>query len=353
MGLKDYQAAIQKFDSLKFKDYTRKGQDYEFIETNIHLKNIAEVLDEVKEITPKELIGKDDLYHNVIQAIQEFNSLCEQIKRFDPTKNDPNREFNNIKSKARKLYNQIFIGDSSSNYSNFPALAYKRKLEVADVDTINNLVDQIMTARDKASSLIKQIQNSSRSKFAHDYSKIFHFEAIKHSRLTFRKGENSETEKYGVGIAEFFLLVGLALVGILIFLVGNDFFIPDSAALKNDLQMIKDIGFTSVSYTQVLIPVYLKKLIILGLLLFGLRFCFRQFSIHKHLHTVNKHRANTLDSFEFFHDNLKDGDAESRDQYLIEVAKSIFNLNDTGFIRNDSKESISFVDNFKFFKDKA
>lgn len=352
MPSKEDEIAIKKFNSLKFQDYSRKGQDYEFEHTNIHLSKIAEVLDEVKEVTPNELIGRDSLHGHVIRAINEFNDLCQKIKSFDPTKNDPNREFNSIKTEARQLYDKIFVGGSNSNYSNFPTLAYGRKLETTNVNKVSNIVDQIVQARDKASSLLKEVQNSSRSKFAHDYSKIFHFEAIKHSRLTFWKGDNSEAEKYGIGIAEFFLLVGLVLVGILICLVGNDFFIPDSSVLKNDLQMIQGIGFTNVSYTQVLIPVYLKKLIILGLLLFGLRFCFRQFSIHKHLHTVNIHRANTLDSFEFFHDNLKDGEAESRDQYLIEVAKSIFNLNDTGFIKNDSKESISFVDNFKFFKDK-
>lgn len=134
MSLKEYKAAVEKFDSLKFQDYSRKGQDYEFIETDIHLNKIAEVLDEVKEVTPKELIGRDTFYSYVIKAIQDFNAICEQIKRFDPTKHDPNREFDNIKSKARKLYDQIFVGDSSANYSNFPALAYKRKMEIADLD---------------------------------------------------------------------------------------------------------------------------------------------------------------------------------------------------------------------------
>ncbi|MCC5906396.1 MAG: hypothetical protein JJU13_09325 [Balneolaceae bacterium] len=116
-----------------------------------------------------------------------------------------------------------------------------------------------------------------------------------------------------------------------------NFFIPDTASVQDDIEAIKAMGIDSITYTQALIPFYLKRLILLGLLLFGMRFCFKQFTIHKHLHTVNKHRANTLDSFQFFHNNLKDSDSEIRDQYLIEVAKSIFNLKGTGFIKNESR----------------
>ncbi len=353
MALKNEKEFFQEFEDFKDQDFSRKGLDFEFVEADIQLKKIAEILDGVKNYTPKQLKGRTNLHGYVLNATKEFNDICKSIINFNTSDQDPNRTATQIKQKARQLYDKILVPDSNSKYSTFPALALEWKLKNADLNEVNNLIDQIEDAKDRASSLLKQIENSSRSKFAHDYSEIFHQEAIQHSRITARKGENKKGKRYGIGFAEGYLILGIILIGILLYLVTNDFFIPESSSLESDLNIIREMGFESVTYTQVLIPFYLKKLIILGLLIFGLRFSFKQFSIHKHLHTVNKHRANTLDSFEFFHNNLKDGDSESRDQYLIEVAKSIFNLKETGFIKMESKESISFVDNFKFFRDES
>jgi len=357
MALKTEKQIIEEFNELKFQDYSRKGQDYEFIETDMQLNKVGEILDGVKDYTPQRLRGRVNLHSNVTKAIKEFVDICKSIRDFDATARDPNQTANQIKQNARKLYDQFLVPDSSSNYSTFPALAIDNKLKTTNLNEINDLVDQITNQRDKAAELTKQIEDSSRSKFAQDYSEIFHHEAKTHSRISFKKGKDiSNKEKntrLGLGFAEVYFLFGVAFTGLLIWLILTDYFMPDPNLLKSDLQTIQEIGISSVSYSQVLIPFYLKKVVILAIIFFGIRFSFKQFAIHKHLHTVNQHRANTLDSFDFFHKNLKDSDADSRDQYLIEVAKSIFNMSDTGFIKNESKESISVIDNFKFFKDQS
>lgn len=353
MRTKEEESLLNKFDQLKNKDLSRKGLDYEFIESNIQLKKISEILDNVKDYTPNKLKGRTNLHGNVLVAIKEFNDICTSILNFNTSDQDPNRKAIQIKQKARQLYDKILAPDSDSRYSSFPALALDWKLKTIDFDETNNVVDQIIDARDRASKMLNQIENSSRSKFAHDYSEIFHQEAIQHSRFTVWKGEPKKGNRFGIGFAEAYLILGSLLICILLYLVTNNFFIPQPFDLESDLELINEMGFETVNYSQVLIPFYLKKLIILGLLVFSLRFCLKQFSIHKHLHTVNKHRANTLDSFDFFHKNLKEGDSESRDQYLIEVAKSIFNIKDTGFIKNENHDSISFIDNYKFFRDQS
>lgn len=342
---------IEKFNELKFNDYSRKGQDYEFIETDLQLKKIAEILDGVKDYTPKRLRGRVNLHTNVQKAIKEFVDICNDINEFNATNSDSSRKATQIKQEARQLYDQILVPDSGSKYSTFPALALENRVNLANLNEIENLVGQIVDERDKATDLRKQIEDLSRSKFAKDYSKIFHEEASIHSKFKLKES-NNEFER-GIGYAELYGGLGLILISVLLFLVLRDFFIPEPNFLLSDLEAIKELGISNVTYSQLLIPFYLKKIIVLALLLFSIRFSFKQFTIHKHLHTVNKHRANILDSFDFLYKNLKDSGDESRDQYLIEVAKSIFNLNDTGYVKNESKDSISFIDNFKFFKDQS
>lgn len=353
MALKSEKQIIQEFDKHKSKDYSRKGLDYEFIESNIELQHVAKVLDGIKNYLPKELIGRSSLGGNIKVAINEYVTICEQIDSFNTNQNDPNRNAQQIKNDARKLYDKIFAPDSNSRYSNFLAVYLDSKMDALDLSKAEESVGQLEEIKERANNLVKRIEDSSREKFAHNYSEIFHLEAVRHSSLNLIKNGKEKVYKRGIGFAERYLSIGIVITIILFWLLINDFFIPDTDTVQESIKAIKGKGVENVTYAQALIPFYLKRLIILGLLIFGMRFCFMQFTIHKHLHTVNKHRANTLDSFQFFHDNLKGGDSEIRDQYLIEVAKSIFNLKDTGFIKNDSNESISFIDNFKFFKDQS
>lgn len=348
MAVETQEEFIEEFNEHKFQDYSRKGLDYEFIETDIQLEKIAEVLDELKDYTPKILRGRVNLHSNVLSAIKEFVDICKSIRDFDVTDRDPNQKSTQVKQEARQLYDRILV--SGSKYSTFPALALENRFKNTDLSEINDIVGQINDLREKASEITRQIEDSSRSKFANDYSKIFLDEANNHSRVSLSRNKNV---RMGLGYAEGYLSFGLVLIIGLLYLILSDYFIPEPSFLTDDLNTLQQMGIENVSFNQLLIPFYLKKVIILALLLFGMRFCFKQFTIHKHLHTVNKHRANILNSFDFLYTNLKESGDESRDQYLIEVAKSIFNLNDTGFVKNESKDSISFIDNFKFFKDQS
>ncbi|NBC05361.1 MAG: hypothetical protein GVY20_16880 [Bacteroidetes bacterium] len=351
---KEEQQVLEKFERLKFQDYSREGKDIEFKDENLRLKEIAEVLDEVKDFVQDELKGKSNIHTTIVNALKEFNEICSAINSFNASDKNSVQNSEQIRRRARQFHDQIFTGENVNNFSSLPTLAVDWRLRKNNPEEVGNIVDQIIKDRDKAAKLVKQIEDSSRTNFAQNYSKIFHNEALNHSRFKINKDESEEenSEKNRVGQSERFLILGIILITILFLLVLLNFFIPDGEDLQSELELVKNIGIESVSYTQILIPYYVKKIIVLGLILFGIKFSFKQYSIHKHLHTINKHRANTLDSFQFFYENLKDGEAESRDQYLIEVAKSIFSTTDTGFIKSDSKDTVSFIDNFKLFKDK-
>lgn len=329
---------------------SRDKDETNFPTAEYHLDFVGEILNDLVSNTKFGLLEHTDLQKVLTEAIKEFISISQLISDPIPSsyKEKEIEYINQIEERAKNLFDDIVFPDQNSKYAAFLSLAVNNKLKNINLDSASALIEEIQKERNKANQLTREIEDRSRSKFAHDYSNIFHHEAKSHSRITLKSKENTS---FGLGYAQFYFLLGILFIGILVWLINTDYFIPNPNLIKNDLLSIQELGISSVSYSQVLIPFYLKKVLILALIFFGIRFSFKQFAIHKHLHTVNQHRANTLDSFDFFHKNLKDSDADSRDQYLIEVAKSIFNMSDTGFIKNDSKESISFIDNFKFFKE--
>jgi hypothetical protein len=152
--------------------------------------------------------------------------------------------------------------------------------------------------------LVSNIKDSSSSKFAHDYSKIFHDEATTHSRIRLFSKKDEKFNKKGIGLAEWYMLFGILLIGVLFYLVFNNYFIPNSSDLSETLESIASIGLESVTYTQLVIPYFIKKLIVLAILLFGIKFAFRQFSIHKHLHTLNIFKKDFVKSLYFSHRKL-------------------------------------------------
>jgi hypothetical protein len=74
------------------------------------------------------------------------------------------------------------------------------------------------------------------------------------------------------------------------------------------------------------------RFLVISLFIFVVSFCFKQFRVNMHLYTLNKHRANTLKSFDYL---TRAPDPLSPDSYnaiLMEVAKSIYESGQTGYI---------------------
>lgn len=70
---------------------------------------------------------------------------------------------------------------------------------------------------------------------------------------------------------------------------------------------------------------------ILTLLAFVLSFCVRQYTASKHNETVNRHRQNSLQTFETFVSAA--ADQETKDAVLLEATRSIFSAQPSGFLR--------------------
>jgi hypothetical protein len=67
------------------------------------------------------------------------------------------------------------------------------------------------------------------------------------------------------------------------------------------LILIFGVKLFNIDYNnpQAYLPQIIQKIAVLAVLIYLIRFSFKQFSINKHLYTINKHRENVLNSFKF------------------------------------------------------
>ena len=108
---------------------------------------------------------------------------------------------------------------------------------------------------------------------------------------------------------------------------------PQLSEVIQDLSQNAPAGEVSIVN---LIPIIGSRVIILFVFSFGLVWSARQFSANQHNLVVNRHRQNSLSTFQEFVEATKD-DRETRNAVLIQATQSIFAPQPTGFSKRDTE----------------
>lgn len=85
----------------------------------------------------------------------------------------------------------------------------------------------------------------------------------------------------------------------------------------------------------------ITKLIIYAIMIFVISFSFKQYNICKHLNTINTHRQNALNSYKLFTQSIVGEDFASQNALMIQVAKSIYEQNQTGYLGNENNQGVN------------
>jgi hypothetical protein len=179
----------------------------------------------------------------------------------------------------------------------------------------NELTTEVNTSTEQVKSFLKEanetlaLLNKEAGKIGvQDYARIFEDQAAEHSRF-FKKG---------IGKAQVWLLSAIVTFGILIYMF----------TLLDSIFTVKG----STAFTPEVIVHVVGRFLLISLVIFLVSFSFKQFRINMHLYTLNKHRANTLKSFEYLTRAPDKLDPGSYNAILMEVAKSIYEAGQTGYI---------------------
>ena len=158
------------------------------------------------------------------------------------------------------------------------------------------------------------------------YADIFEKQALEHSNLFKVPNEVGDMEAgWKLGKAQVWIIVLFVLMILLMILYSNlDSYFP----LGN-----------STTFTPSILTHLFGRVMSLSIFIFFISFSVKQYRINMHLYTLNKHRANTLKSFEYLTKAPDKLDPSSYNAILMKVAESIYESGQTGFITGSESNS--------------
>ena len=153
-------------------------------------------------------------------------------------------------------------------------------------------------------TILGELRKKSADKTVVDYANIFKQQAEKYSGFSFRL-KPWKDKKISIGIAEYWVSLALVLGIGLVFAI----------------KYLTDIfPLNSTDNFEIRINQLLTRFAFISFLIYLVTFCIKQYSISKHLFTLNKHRQNTLNSYKLFLASVDREDTTTRNALMMEVA---------------------------------
>lgn len=310
-----------------------------FEDVAAQLKNAIEILD--KDTDHSKLL--DDI---VFEFVSHFNSIFNMVLEYEPISDsrNSNTHLGRLTNMIQGFRNFMYTGRDNSgsvpstldrcNFTGLLAMiqnlglrdtAKKMTDALADLETKRGVVDSIVAdAREKAGKMVFK-----------EYAVIFEEEALSYSsfgfrhtdkdiRIPFTKGKHKvKGLTIDIGTAELWLIFACVMLSLFGYAVL-------SGSLNDFLPIKKSDEIISQIFTRVLA---------LSMWVFITTFAFRQFSINKHLSTVNRHRANALNSYNLFINSIDPTDKQTRNALILTVSKAIYDQTNTGHLSSRTSQS--------------
>jgi hypothetical protein len=264
----------------------------------------------------------------VITFASIWNSFHTNIRNYNLV-NDGQNRFNQRQTiiiSITNWYNACFTGFDSQNgnrTNNF-LLIYGAVKGLANKDIssyrirLNQLIIEFEKKRKDVDEITNELRKKSGDQTISDYAEIFKKASENHSFFSIRP-------KFKIGSAEKWLALGIVMIGVF-----------SSTIIK--LNDWLGINFNSSEPGLLTIQI-ISRLLILSIWVYVISFCLKQYSVNKHLSTLNKHRQNTLDSYKLFLQSIDPTDGITKNALMMEVAKSIYEHGSTGHLTSKNADS--------------
>lgn len=247
--------------------------------------------------------------HRVGTTAKRISAAIHEVRSFDVSCNNPTNERAHILQSVEDARNEVFD-------ALHPLFAYYQVKHAGFTETLSNATQTILEARNlmrNARIETDEIRKKTRE-FAADaavakHAAIFETEASAH--------ENSASRWMRATVIIAVVTVGVAIGLVALPVIAPDVWLPNT--------------------TQATVQMAFSKLLLISTLTFTLIWCSRNYNAHRHNHTLNRHRANAMKTFEVF----RDGAAEEhvKDAILLHAAQASFSSRTTGYDSPDKEAS--------------
>lgn len=306
----------------KVQDLARTSElgKYSFDEIIPDLIIFQDMLIELVNLVKDNNIRNSYLISALENYISRFSGLAKSLKDYnfpeDAKGNFSQR--NNTIGRIRDYMNEIYNGNNNNNFLSLYSFLKNVNLQQlenkkTEIDAYGKALSEKIEQSDK---ILNELRFKASEKTVYDYALIFKNEATKHSsfNITFKPFKL-------LGAAERWLSLGIILLC---------FFAQFLNIAYEKLPVIND---NIINY-----PYLILKVSIIFIFIFVISFSFKQYSINKHLFTLNKQRENALSSYKLFIETIDKDDTQIRDALMLEVAKSIYEQGKTGYLHEKGKD---------------
>lgn len=289
------------------------------METNIHLDLVRkeplgdanfeglipqfnQIRNYVESVDSKNLYGvSTPILNDYLKKLEKINGDYESIKKFNLKASEPLSRRNSLSDE--------FLSDLDQFYTSL--INVRLNLQLFEEDSLlhkansiifsleeekNKALENVANTQAEISKILEAAKNAAGSIAVKRYATVFENESKYHGKQS------------NIWLGVTILILSLtAFIGI---------------KLIDWLEFVPDNSFANIQFT-------ITKVIILIVFFYAISICTKNFRAHKHNSILNKHRQNSLQTFEAF--IAASNDEQTKNAVLLQTTQTIFSNQQTGY----------------------
>lgn len=334
--------AVSQFQSYSIPNLVRQELGVKsFQEIGDVLTEIKRMIDEMINIADQNELIPRELSNLIINHIEKFNSHAVDIITYNMDGDTSFQQRSRIIESVKKWHKSLFSGtDDNRRLNNFLQIYNSLKIyslftlekDKSEIETLKN--DAIELKR-KSEEILLLLQSKASGESVQDYAIIFKNQSEVHSNFCIR------LRPFNIKIGNAELWLSLSVIMVVLFLL---FILKINTIFPISIEKIPSVVTIEL----------ITRLLIISFSIYLITFSFKQYSIQKHLQTINRHRQNTLNSFKLFIESLDANDISTRNALMVEVARAIYDSGQSGYIstKDSSDSSPSIIEMTRYVNQK-
>lgn len=307
----DLKKIFERFTNLGDLDaLKRDGKDFSFSDIHHLLMETYYKLQQITQNPDFWALVPDNVQRSAISPFKNMVDYATQIKEFNPASGATQQTRDNLSSQIRSTYGQLY----DSIFVPLDTFLLKKSLSSSDIQSLSqnarNVLDEINKQKTKGDEILNTIQETAAVGGTSTFEGIFSKEATAHKS------------------AANLWLIATAVSAALMILFLENIFANLTDALKN-----LTTGGESIS---VVLQLFFSKILILSFMSVVFYQVVKNYNANMHLWVINKHRENSLKTFQAFVGSTND--PKTKDIILVQSTQTIFAAGDSGYV--SSKDGI-------------
>lgn len=314
-----------KFDEylkINFEDYDVpeyfSDKDKERFRTSVIM-----MLEMQKLITKSVAIAKTaaiplKLVQELVGIVENFQELANSLNNAR-TPNDNSNLKNNAFERIYSEHTNFFeISSSNKKMGIINAISnYETSFDIESIQKMDEINSELIDKNNRVDEILRKLEKPSAEKVLATYASEYAEEEIINNR------KSRDWLRYGI-------VLTIVFIAVVMLSISYEWF-PSKMKLENNT------GTVARSYEIINVPVLVTKVMLVSMIIYFIVFCFKQYSINKHLAVVNQQRKNAFNSYVLFAASVGEKDIEAKRALLMSLAKTIHESVNTGFL--SSKQS--------------